>query len=200
MTDFDYEVFQRKRLAQQARYVKRGSKSKKCNLPCDGMTNAQWKKRNGEVLNMNLNRPMGWAEFKRMPTDLQQEYINKLQGKFYGLNACSLAQMFGVTDQCVRSYLKERFDMQGTRGKTMDNITRDLWLDFITAPESPEPEIDPPAEVLKPEPEEVSDPTHIDNFIVEFSGIISPESIYNTLRSMLKGRADGTVTIECKFA
>lgn len=110
--------------------------------------------------------------------------------------------MFGVTDQCIRAYLRERFDMQGTKGKTMSRATHELWLDFVTSPESSEPEIDSPEspEVSDPEPEEVSDATHIENMVVEFSGMISPEAIYNTLRSMLNGRAEGTVTIECRFA
>ena len=196
MTEFDYEVRDRKQLARASRYVKRGSRSKKCTLPHDGLTKKQLKKMNGGVFVFNLNRPMSWREFRTMSEVSQREYIEGLQSKF-NANAPALAEMFGVTGNCVRLYLKEVFGIVGKKGKSMTDAERDAWLDFITAPESPargpEPEPDP-------EPEEVSNPTHIDNFIVEFSGMISPESIYNTLRSMLNGRSEGTVTIECKFA
>ena len=200
MTDFDYEVLQRKRLAKQSRYVKRGSKSKKCTLPSDSLTAAQLKKRNGEVMSFNLNAPMEWREFKSMPADLQAEYIAGMHKRF-GVNATNLAEMFGVTGETVRFFCREGLGIQFHRGNFMSKEQRDRWEDFLTAPESPEPEIETVAETATVEPApEVSDPTHIDNFIVEFSGMISPESIYNTLRSMLNGRAEGSVTIECKFA
>lgn len=38
MTDFDYDVKQRRELARAAKYRKRGSKSKKCTLPSDYLT------------------------------------------------------------------------------------------------------------------------------------------------------------------
>lgn len=215
MTEFDYEVLQRKRLAGAARHVKRGSRSKKCTLESDRLTHAQWKKRNGEVLSINLNRPMTWAEFKAIPGDLQNEYITRLMLRFPGLNACSLTQMFRVTDQCIRGYLKEHLGFQGIKGKTMSETNRERWLDFLTAPESSEPESDSPDEV--PESElpmdddiETTDDgdvgvcnatsAHMDHLTVSFSGWITPEEIYNSLRLIMGDVAEGTVTIECKFA
>ena len=197
MTEFDYEVWQRKKIASARNLPKRGSKSRKCTLSTDYMTPKQMRERNGEVFVYDLKSPITeWKRFIGMPKDLQREYVEGLQSKF-NVNAPALAQMFGVTGNCVRVYLKENFGIVGTKGKSMTDAERDAWLDFITAPESPAQGLEPESD---PEPEEVSDPTHIDNFIVEFSGMISPESIYNTLRSMLNGRSEGTVTIECKFA
>ena len=79
MTDFDYDVMLRKRLASQAKYRKRGSKSKKCPLQSDGMTRRQWERRNGEVVSMDLNRPMDWKTFKGFPVTMQETYLKQLQ-------------------------------------------------------------------------------------------------------------------------
>lgn len=38
MNDFEFDCLQKKRLAQQAKYRKRGSKSKKCPMSTDHMT------------------------------------------------------------------------------------------------------------------------------------------------------------------
>ena len=43
MSDFEYDCWQRKRIAQQAKYRKCGSKSKKCSMSTDHMTQKQWK-------------------------------------------------------------------------------------------------------------------------------------------------------------
>lgn len=62
MNDFDYDCLQKKRLARQARYRKCGSKSRKCPLPTDNMTQEEWKERCGEVLTIKLNRAEGEME------------------------------------------------------------------------------------------------------------------------------------------
>lgn len=63
LTELEYDCLERKRLARQARYRKRGSKSKKCPMSTDYMTQKEWKERNGEVITMNLNRPVSWSVF-----------------------------------------------------------------------------------------------------------------------------------------
>ena len=82
MHDFDYDAMQKKRIARGAAHMKRGSKSKKCSLPSDGMTAAEWKRRNGPVNTYKLDAPMSWETFKSMPLDLQQAYVSGLQNRF----------------------------------------------------------------------------------------------------------------------
>ena len=82
MNDFDYDVMQKKRIANNAARMKRGSKSKKCSLPSDHLTPAQWKKRNGPVNTYRLNQPMDWETFTVLPIDIQQSYIGILQSRF----------------------------------------------------------------------------------------------------------------------
>ena len=96
MNDFEYDCLQRKRLASQAKYRKRGSKSKKCTLPSDRLTNKQWKERCGPVVSFNFNKPIEWDRFKKLPVAVQSEYITNLQKRF-GATAVDLGNMFGVT-------------------------------------------------------------------------------------------------------
>lgn len=81
MTDFDYDVMQKKRLARNqfhnAKY-KRGG----CHLPHEDLTPAQMKRRNGPMVTYSMNQPMSWNDFKSMPHDLQQQYLDGLHARF----------------------------------------------------------------------------------------------------------------------
>ena len=64
-----------KRIARGAYAKKGGSRSKRCSLPSDKLTKKEWKERNGKTVSCKMREPMSWAEFKKMPDDLQREYI-----------------------------------------------------------------------------------------------------------------------------
>ena len=78
MNAFDSEVRERKRLVSSARHKKNGSKSKRCSLPSDHLTERQWKARCGEIMEYKLSSPVPWAEFKRYPRDIQEMYIQNM--------------------------------------------------------------------------------------------------------------------------
>ena len=63
MHDFDYDAMQKKRIARGAMHMKRGSKSKKCSLPHDGLTAAQLRRLNGPVSTYKMDEPMDWEGF-----------------------------------------------------------------------------------------------------------------------------------------
>ena len=81
MTDFDYDVMQKKRLARNqfhnAKYKHSG-----CHLPHEDLTPAQMKRRNGPIMTYSMNQPMSWNDFKSMPHDLQQQYLDGLHARF----------------------------------------------------------------------------------------------------------------------
>ena len=81
MTDFDYDVMQKKRLARNqfhnAKYKHGG-----CHLPHEDLTPAQMKRRNGPIMTYSMNQPMSWNDFKSMPHDLQQQYLDGLHARF----------------------------------------------------------------------------------------------------------------------
>ena len=81
MTDFEYDVMQKKRLARNqfhnAKYKHGG-----CHLPHEDLTPAQMKRRNGPIMTYSMNQPMSWNDFKSMPHDLQQQYLDGLHARF----------------------------------------------------------------------------------------------------------------------
>lgn len=143
LSDFDYDVMQKKRIASGDRHRKRGSKSKFCGLPSDHMTEAQWKKQNGEVKVMNLSQPMTWGAFQGMPCDLQKEYVEKCVRTF-GCALTDFAALFGVTTNVISRGFKKSGVYMGTfrQGKRMSAEARtrfDQWRGAETAKEEAAP-------------------------------------------------------------
>lgn len=209
MSDFEYDCMLKKRLANMARYRKRGSKSKKCNLPCDHMTQKQWKERCGAIMNYNLSKPMNWATYKSMPTDLQREYISDLHEK-YNVNACVLSEMFGVVAATVRLYFKENFpDITFSRGSRQTEEQRSAWEKFLHGSDE-EDALAPVEEVVADEPEAFesrlvipapkSVPTVLTSYSLCFEGTIDPMMIANSIRNMVGDEAVGKIQIVCEIS
>jgi len=55
-----------------------------CFLPCDGMTELELQAKNGPLEQWNLNEPMTPGKFRRMPEDLQDLYLKRLQERIFG--------------------------------------------------------------------------------------------------------------------
>ena len=79
---FRQEVREKKRIGAGAFHKKNGSKSKKCTLPSDRLTRKEKEKLNGECKSWNLKAFYSWDEFKRMPSDIQLEYVNSLINRY----------------------------------------------------------------------------------------------------------------------
>lgn len=61
---------------------------------------------NGEVQSYNLNSPMKWAQFKRMPDDIKREYLSTIISK-YNPQQAALAEMFGISRNTVCNMFRE---------------------------------------------------------------------------------------------
>lgn len=208
MTDFDYEVRERKQLARNAKYRKCGSKSKKCSLPSDRMTEKQWKERNGKVSTVKLNEPMLWGQFKELAPDLQGEYLNNLI-QTYGVNAIALSEMFGVTPLSVRNYIRNgNMGVKFKKGAIMTDEQKRAWQNFndpestsaeetqeesamepaVVEPEVPvcqnEPEI---VEVMSEEakPNETAEVAQLTQFSMAFEGLLNTNMIANSIRGII---------------
>ena len=105
MNDFDFDVMTKKRIARGAAARKCGSKSRRCTLPSDYLTDAQKKARNGKMSTYNLSKPMTYEQFKLMPRDLQREYLLKLRNDMHASTRV-IAQMFGCSDETVRVVIR----------------------------------------------------------------------------------------------
>lgn len=131
MTDESYVFRQtsleRKKIANGVYSRKRGSRSKKCTLPSDNMTAGQLKKRNGEVMQYNLNKPMSWHTFKSMPEDLRREYILKLKNK-HGARSRDVAEMF---DMSKNGFSVAMIKLFGGHSPFEDSSAKKISLDWV---------------------------------------------------------------------
>lgn len=216
MNDFEYDCLQRKRLASQARYRKNGSKSKKCTLPSDRLTNKQWKERCGPVVSFNFNKPIEWDHFKRLPVVVQKEYITNLQKRF-GATAVDLGNMFGVRALTVRKHADTNdLGIDFPRGHAMSASKKDEWARFLGCEEtesdsSKQVEVEQVVEdsVIIEESKDDATPSNIDSsspnmsmkrFNIQFSGTINVDMIANSLKLILGDSSEGNIEIICNLS
>ena len=164
MNDFDFDVMTKKRIARGAAARKCGSKSRRCTLPSDYLTDAQKKARNGKMSTYNLSKPMTYEQFKLMPRDLQREYLLKLRNDMHASTRV-IAQMFGCSDETVRVVIRNLGINTGGKKMYMnfDQLTRwNNWLsgDAANTPVAvtePETETETEAEAISAAAEETED-------------------------------------------
>lgn len=213
MTDFDYDILEKKRTASGARHRKRGSKSKKCTLPSDHLTHSQWKKKNGDVIVFTMDTPIVWADFLQLSPVTQKEYLSHLVEKFRASGA-TISQMMNVSYTRFMKHCKEiGFSLTGCRGHNMSKDQRQAWNAFLiggesdtasaeVGPSAEEEEQTPPenAVLVQPLRRQPEQPPVMTSFSFRFDGAIDPDGIANTIRSVLGGKsARGAVDIHCSL-
>lgn len=164
MNDFDFDVMTKKRIARGAAARKCGSKSRRCTLPSDYLTDAQKKARNGKLSTYNLSKPMTYEQFKLMPRDLQREYLLKLRNDMHASSRV-IAQMFGCSYETVRVVIRDLGINTGGKKMYMnlDQLLRwNNWLsgDAANTPVAvtePETETEAEAETISAAAEETED-------------------------------------------
>lgn len=128
MHDFDFDIMEKKRIAQGARARKCGSKSRKCTLPSDYLTAAQKKGLNGKVSVYNLSGPMTYSKFRVMPDDLQKEYLLKLRNEM-GASLTAIGEMMQCSPETVRQTLiRHGLSTKPPRMSFESKLRWDAWL------------------------------------------------------------------------
>ena len=128
MRDFDFDIMEKKRIAQGARARKCGSKSRKCTLPSDYLTAAQKKGLNGKVITYNLSGPMTYSKFRVMPDDLQKEYLLKLRNEM-GASLSAIGKMLQCSPETVRQALiRHGLSTKLSRMSFECNLRWNTWL------------------------------------------------------------------------
>lgn len=213
--DFYKEISEQKRIARGAIHRKGGSKSRKCSMSTDYMTQKQWKERNGPIMTYVMNEPIAWESFKQMPKDLQEQYIKNLIDK-YNVSYTNLVELFQVCTTTIRRY----FEKQGINpgfyaGHRMNAQQKEVWAEFLGIEESEtieseeavtdvcdesteEPvdaeDTDDEIEVANPK---VAKPSCVmKRFSVEFKGPIDVDMIANSLRMILGDNSNGSLRVE----
>lgn len=211
MNDFEYDVYLKKKIANQAKYRKRGSKSKKCPLSTDRMTRKQWIERNGAVVSYSMGRPMNWEKFMELPHDLKEEYINGLITK-YSVNAKTLAEMFGVSHLTVfRMVDREGLNVKFVRGRKMNDEQKTAFEKFLRDEEEEPVEMSTPVHEQQIVSEEITEtsadstespkntPTRLDGFTMNFSGDLDIDMIANSIRYIIGKNTNAKLQITCVF-
>lgn len=86
-------------------HKKRGAKSKKCNFPSDYLSKKEKKKLNSEITTYDMSKFCTYDEFKKLPPDIQVEYLNTLIKK-YDITVVTVAkEVFGVSSDAIRQML-----------------------------------------------------------------------------------------------
>lgn len=197
MNDFEFDCLQKKRLAQQAKYRKRGSKSKKCPMSTDHMTKKQWIERCGKIVTIKMDSPVSWASFKELSKQTQEEYPKNLMEKYH-INASSLAEMFHITPITVRRHIATQgLAVSFPVGHSMNAEDRRAWELFLSgdAVEQSENEV-------SAENEETCDeePMSMCSFSLRFSGKIDVSMISNSLIRILGDHSVGEIEVTCNLA
>lgn len=210
MNDFDYECYLKKNIARSASRRKCGSKSKKCNLPTDHMTDRQWKERCGDVMSYQIGKPLSWAEFRKLPKDLKEEYMNSLIDK-YSVNAKSFAKMFGVSVATIfREVKNENLSVKFMKGRHTNEDAFDKFLNgeydneqetsnqFTEVHDEPS-DGEPETTVNEASTKENIPQTRFDSFTMNFSGKIDVNMIANSLRFILPAGGNARIKISCEM-
>ena len=197
MNDFEYDCLEKKRLARQARYRKRGSRGHKCVLSSDFLTKKQWKERNGKVVTINLNTPMLWADFKALSPTLRSEYIKHLVTK-YGVTAAAIARMMGVSTRTLRKFIWESGIEVVFRPGRMTNAQSEVWQEFLTPAAKWRAESNLPSNAHDAPGCEISSVQStcvMDRFSIEFSGGLDLPAIFLALTQAIGSNPSGSLKI-----
>lgn len=200
MNDFDYDVMQMKRLAGQAKYRKRGSKSRKCPMSTDGMTRKQWEKRCGEVMTYQMMAPLTWDIFRSYPANIKREYISGLIQKF-SVTATDLAEMFGVTPATVlKTCGEEDVGVTFHRGKRMNAEQRVEFNKFLKCEQDTGV---PHTETLDLEKTDIDRQANanmsMSAFSLIFDGEFDREMVYNSMAFMLPLGTNVRLEVRCEI-
>ena len=157
MNDFDYENLEKKRLARNAKYQKKGSRSKKCTLPGDFLTNAEKAKLSTTVVDVNLKKKMRKEDFTKLSPEIQKEYLEWLRDEFGATSAMISKEMFGYSDAWLAIYTgKNAPHLKGlfpkSRRPKPTKSERARWLAFIGKPDLDDGKTIKPYREDEPEP------------------------------------------------
>lgn len=197
MNDFEFDCLQKKRLAQQAKYRKRGSNSKKCPMSTDHMTKKQWIERCGKIVTIKMDSPVSWASFKELSKQTQEEYLKNLMGKYH-INASSLAEMFHITPITVRRHIATQgLAVSFPVGHSMNAEDRRAWELFLSENTVEQSQTD-----VSAGNEEMCDeePMSMCSFSLRFSGKIDVSMISNSLIRILGDHSVGEIEVTCNLA
>lgn len=110
MTDAEYlfkQTSMERKRDGRGTYSKKRQGGKTVRFPSDLMSRKEKAKLNGEVKAYRFRDPLSWKEFRGMPRDLQQEYLDLISEKFPGVLNTMVATSLGATVNSLNQYLSK---------------------------------------------------------------------------------------------
>ena len=195
---------EKKAAGRGAFHRRRGSKTKHVSLPSDHMTEAQWKRRNGEVTTYQLGSPMKWETFRSMPNDLKEQYVRYLHEK-YNITRAILAKAFGVSDTTLRNALSDcSLSDIFSAGSKMKQVEREQFYVFWNGQQHcDEDRFHEPATRRSDDPD--IEPTGtpaafaMQAFEFQFAGPYHADQLSNSLRRMIPEGTEVTLVVKCSM-
>lgn len=125
----------RKRTARGAYAKKGGRGSRKVHMPSDYLSRKEREQMNGEVKSNKLNEPMSWKEFKKMPDDIQAQYLRGILERFDP--EMNMVARLMKCSACTLSKRMKELGVRPRRGGSHDPDRNDAflaWWNGITFP------------------------------------------------------------------
>lgn len=96
------------------------------------MSDEEYSKECSKVTVYNINKPMDWMSYRKLPSDLKKKYLEKLSS--FNVNSHHIASMFNVSPSLVR---KQFFvhKVPGTRG-TAKQEDVDAFYEWVNQDEA----------------------------------------------------------------
>lgn len=150
MNEFFEDVRERKELIKGNRHKNHTTAG--CKLPYEYLPKKEQANLNGEISTVKLNKPMTWAEFKKLPRGLAEEYLNYLISVFQ-ISASKIGvDMFGLCPSGLAEHIRRReLDVHSMMGKKPTKSAIENWCKWLEG----EPSIAPISETTEDSVEEV---------------------------------------------
>lgn len=120
MTDQEYIKRQFEKECRDKKRIARGEQNRvksnrgRMKTASDYMTAKERKKLNGEVVSVDMNKPVKWDVFKTLSKETQKEYVENLRSK-YGVPFHYIAMMMGTSQANFKFWRTER-GIKGEKG------------------------------------------------------------------------------------
>lgn len=199
MTDEEYifrcDSAEKKRTARGVHNKRtHNGKGGRVKFPSDYMTKKEREKMSGETRSFQLNKPMTWNEYTRLPRDIKGEYLKNITGKFNPTTK-ALGAMFGVSDKTARQELLKH-EITRQRGGQPGRIRDAAFIKWLNG-ESGTPEV-----AIAEEPETPANPLKREK-ITEHSPTVgeltftktTAQDAFNSVYPLLNLTAIKTITI-----
>lgn len=154
---FRQDIREKKAAGRGTFHRKCGAKSKKCTLPSDRMTRKEREAMNSEVISWSMFAFYDYATFKKMPADIQIEYLQRITDKWHVSCSAVSEILFKSPKGSLDSYLRYRnLDGKITWHGLTGVKARVYNVEFQKAVDEVFPVENPVAEVVVPEKNMVS--------------------------------------------